>query len=30
LNKLAKRADVDRERAAWKAALVKLQKLLEA
>lgn len=29
VNKLAKRADVDRERAAWKAALVKLQKLLE-
>jgi hypothetical protein len=30
LNKLAKRSDVDRERAAWKTALVKLQKLLEA
>ena len=30
VNKLAKRADVDRERAAWKAALGKLQKLLEA
>jgi hypothetical protein len=30
VNKLAKRSDVDRERAAWKAALVKLQKLLEA
>jgi hypothetical protein len=30
VNKLAKRADVDRERAAWKAALVKLQKLLES
>jgi len=30
VNKLAKRADVDRERAAWKAALLKLQKLLEA
>ena len=30
LNKLARRADVDRERAAWKAALLKLQKLLEA
>ncbi len=29
VNKLAKRADVDRERAAWKAALGKLQKLLE-
>lgn len=29
VNKLAKRTDVDRERAAWKAALVKLQKLLE-
>jgi hypothetical protein len=29
VNKLATRADVDRERAAWKAALVKLQKLLE-
>jgi len=29
INKLAKRTDVDRERAAWKAALVKLQKLLE-
>lgn len=29
VNKLAKRADVDRERVAWKAALVKLQKLLE-
>jgi hypothetical protein len=29
VNKLAKRADVDRERAAWKAAVVKLQKLLE-
>jgi hypothetical protein len=29
VNKLAKRADVDRERAAWKAALLKLQKLLE-
>jgi hypothetical protein len=30
ISKLAKRADVDREKAAWKAALVKLQKLLEA
>lgn len=30
VNKLAKRTDVDRERAAWKAALVKLQKLLQA
>ena len=30
VNKLAKRADVDRERAAWKAALGKLQKLLVA
>lgn len=30
VNKLAKHADVDRERAAWRAALVKLQKLLEA
>jgi hypothetical protein len=30
VNKLAKRSDVDRERAAWKAALLKLQKLLEA
>jgi hypothetical protein len=30
VNKLAKRADVDRERAAWRAALLKLQKLLEA
>lgn len=29
LNKLTKRADVDRERAAWKAALQKLQQLLE-
>jgi hypothetical protein len=29
VNRLAKRADVDRERVAWKAALVKLQKLLE-
>ena len=29
LNKLAKRTDVDRERAAWKAALGKLQQLLE-
>src|SRR5688572_11093082 len=29
VNKLAKRADVDREKAAWKAAFVKLQKLLE-
>ena len=29
VNRLAKRADVDRERAAWKAALLKLQKLLE-
>jgi hypothetical protein len=29
VNKLAKRTEVDRERAAWKAALVKLQKLLE-
>lgn len=29
VNKLASRADVDRERAAWKAALAKLQKLLE-
>jgi hypothetical protein len=29
VNKLATRADVDRERAAWKAALGKLQKLLE-
>ena len=28
VKKLAKRADVDRERAAWKAALVKLEKLL--
>jgi hypothetical protein len=30
VNKLARRTDVDRERAAWKAALLKLQKLLEA
>jgi hypothetical protein len=29
VSKLATRADVDRERAAWKAALGKLQKLLE-
>jgi hypothetical protein len=29
VNRLAKRADVDRERAAWKAALTKLQELLE-
>ena len=29
VNKLAKRADVDREKAAWKAAIAKLQKLLE-
>jgi hypothetical protein len=29
VNKLAKRDEVDRERAAWKAALLKLQKLLE-
>jgi hypothetical protein len=29
VNKLAKRSEVDRERAAWKAALLKLQKLLE-
>ena len=29
VNKLAKRADVEREKAAWKAAFVKLQKLLE-
>ena len=29
VNKLAKRSDVDRERAAWKAALTKLQGLLE-
>jgi hypothetical protein len=29
VNKLATRADVDRERAAWKAALAKLQQLLE-
>jgi hypothetical protein len=29
VNKLAKRADVDRERAAWKAALGQLQKQLE-
>jgi hypothetical protein len=29
VNKLARRSDVDRERAAWKAALQKLQKLLE-
>jgi hypothetical protein len=29
VNKLARRADVDRERAAWKAALSKLQQLLE-
>lgn len=29
VNKLAKRADVDRERAAWRAALAKLEKLLE-
>jgi hypothetical protein len=28
VNKLAKRADVDREKAAWKAALVKLEKML--
>jgi hypothetical protein len=30
VNKLAKRSDVDRERAAWKAALAKLQKILES
>jgi hypothetical protein len=30
VNKLAKRSDVDREKAAWKAALVKLEKMLEA
>ena len=30
VNRLAKRSDVDRERAAWKAALLKLQTLLEA
>jgi len=30
VNRLAKRADVDRERAAWKSALLRLQKLLEA
>jgi hypothetical protein len=30
VNKLARRSDVDRERAAWKAALNKLQTLLEA
>jgi hypothetical protein len=29
VNKLAKRSDVDRERAAWKTALTKLQELLE-
>lgn len=29
VNKLAKRDEVERERAAWKAALLKLQKLLE-
>jgi hypothetical protein len=29
VSKLANRADVDRERAAWKAALAKLQNLLE-
>jgi hypothetical protein len=30
VNKLAKRADVDRERKAWKASLEKLQAMLEA
>lgn len=30
VNKLAKRDEVERERAAWKAALRKLQKLLES
>jgi hypothetical protein len=30
INKLAKESDVEAERAAWKAALLKLQTLLEA
>jgi hypothetical protein len=30
VNKLAKRADVERERKVWKASLEKLQSLLEA